>query len=92
MIRELQLVFTVRDKDGGRELGIAHTPKYTEAIGKLLQWRQRGSVNPVHSMVEVEPWPITIEKNPRFLTEEKIYSLAHIIRGAHVIPATLPPV
>ncbi len=43
-------------------------------------------------MVEVEPWPITIGKNPRFLTREKIYSLAHIIRGAHVILATLPPV
>ncbi len=43
-------------------------------------------------MVEVEPWPISIGKNPRFLTGERIYSLAHIIRGAHVIPATLPPV
>ncbi len=42
-------------------------------------------------MVEVESWPITIGKNPRFLIGKRIYSLAHIIRGAHVIPATLPP-
>ncbi len=74
------------------ELGVAHTPKYTGAMVKLLQWRQRGSINPVHGMVEVEPWPITIGKNPRFLIRERIYSLAYIIREAHVIPATLPPV
>ncbi len=90
MIRELQLVFTVRDKDAGGELGVAHTLKYTGAMVKLLQWRQRGSVNPVHGMVEVEPWPITIGKNPQFLIGERIYSLVHIIRGAHVILATLP--
>ncbi len=92
MIGELQLVFTVRDKDAGGELGVAHIPKYTGAMVKLLQWRQRESVNPVHGMVEVELWPITIGKNPRFLIGERIYSLAHIIRGAYVIPATLPPV
>ncbi len=44
----------------------------------------------MHSMVEVEPWPITIRKNPQFLTGKRIYSLAHIIRRAHIIPATLP--
>ncbi len=43
-------------------------------------------------MVEVELWLITIRKNPRFLIREKIYSLAHIIRETHVIPATLPQV
>ncbi len=37
MIGELQLVFTVRDKDVGGELGVAHTPKYTEAMVKFLQ-------------------------------------------------------
>ncbi len=73
-------------------MGVAHTPKYTGAMVKLLQWRQRGSGNPVHGMVEVEPWPITIRKNPRFLIGERIYSLAHIIRGSHIIPAILPPV
>ncbi len=82
----------VRDEDMGGELGVAYTPKYTGAMVKFLQWCQRGSMNPVHGMVEVEPWPITIRKNPQFLTGERIYSLAHIIRGAHVIPATLPPV
>ncbi len=92
MIGELQLVFMVREEDAGEELGVAHTPKYTGAMVKLLQWRQQKSVNPVHGMVEVEPWPITIGKNPRFLTGERIYSLAHIIKGAHVIPASLPPV
>ncbi len=41
-------------------------------------------------MVEIELWPITIGKNPRFLTEERIYFLVHIIRGAYVILAILP--
>ncbi len=36
MIRELQLVFTVRDKDTERELGVPYTPKYTGAMVKLL--------------------------------------------------------
>ncbi len=43
-------------------------------------------------MVEVESWLITIGKNPQFLIRERIYSLVYIIRGAYVIPATLPPV
>ncbi len=59
---------------------------------KLLQWCQQGSVNPVHGIVEVKSWPITIGKNPRFLTRERIYSLAHIIREVHVIAAILLPV
>ncbi len=32
MIGDLQLVFTVRDKDARGELSVAHTPKYTRAI------------------------------------------------------------
>ena len=35
MIGELQLVFTVRDKDAGEELDVIHTPKYTGAMVKL---------------------------------------------------------
>ncbi len=84
MIGELQLVFTVKDKNAGGELGVAHTLKYTGAMVKLLQWRQWGSVNPVHGMVEVEPWPITIGKNPRFLTRERIYILWHILSGGRM--------
>ncbi len=64
----------VSDNNAGEELGVAHTPKYTGAIVKLLQWRQWGSVNPVYGMVKVELWPITIGKNPRFLIGERIYS------------------
>ena len=37
MIGEFQLVFTIRDKNAGRELGVAYTPKYTGAMAKLLQ-------------------------------------------------------
>ncbi len=88
----MQLVFKIRNKDAGGELGVAHTPKYTGAMVKLLQWRHRGSVNPVHSMVEVEPWSITIGRNPQFFISEKIYFLAYIIKMAHVIPATLTQV
>ncbi len=36
MIKELQLVFTVRDENAGGELGNTYTPKYTGAIVKLL--------------------------------------------------------
>ena len=36
MIGELQLVFTIRDKDERKELGLAYTPKYIEVIMKLL--------------------------------------------------------
>ena len=36
MIGELQLVFTVRDKDVREELGVAHTLKYTGTMVKLL--------------------------------------------------------
>ncbi len=90
MIGELQLVFTIKNKDAGGESGIPYTPKYTEAMVKLLQWRQQGSVNPVYGMVEVEPWPITIGKNPQFLIGKRIFSLAYIIRGVYVILTTLP--
>ncbi len=55
MIGELQLVFTVRDEDAEGKLGVAHTPKYTGAMVKLLQWYQRTSVNPVYGIVEVKP-------------------------------------
>ncbi len=37
MIGEMQLVFTVRDKDAGGELDITHTSKYTGNMVKLLQ-------------------------------------------------------
>ena len=37
MIGELQLVFTVKDKNAREELGIAHTLKYIGAMVKLLQ-------------------------------------------------------
>ena len=89
MIRELQLVFIVKDKDVGEELGITHIFKYTWAMMKLFQWRQQKSVNLVHSMVEIKTWPILIGKNQRFLIKEKIYSLAHIIKRSHVILAVL---
>ena len=56
---------------------------------KLLQWRQWGSVNLIYGMVEVESWPITTRRNLQYLIGEKTYSLAYIIRGAYVIPATL---
>lgn len=92
MIEELQLVFTVRDKGAVKEFGFTYAPKFTGAMVKLLQWHQRGSVNPIHGIVEVEPWPISLRRSPRFFTGEKIYSLAHIIRGAHVVLATLLPV
>ena len=36
MIGELQLVFTVRDKDARGELDITHIPKYTRVMVKLL--------------------------------------------------------
>ncbi len=91
MIEELQLVFTVRDKDGGVELGVAYTPKYIRAIIKLLQCCQQKSFNPVHGMVKVKSWPIIIGRNSRFFIGEKIYSLAHIIKGANIISVILPP-
>ncbi len=40
MIRELQLVFIVRNKDAEGELGVVHTFKYTEDMIKLLQYYQ----------------------------------------------------
>ena len=82
----------VKNKDTEGKLGIAYTLKYTGAILKLLQLCQRGSVNFIHGIVEVKLWPIIIKKNPRFFTEKWIYFLAHIIREAYMIPATLPPV
>ena len=90
MIGELQLVVTVRDEGLGSEDGYTQLPKYTGALVKLLRWRQQGSVHPTHGMVEVEPWPTTEAKNQRFFTGERIYSIPHIIRGAHVVPATAP--
>lgn len=38
-------------------------------------------------MVEVEPWPTFVAKNQRLFTKERIFSLTHIIRGAHVLSA-----
>ena len=43
-------------------------------------------------MVKVGPWQKSIVKNQRFLTVEKIFSLAHIVRGMQlilVIPALI---
>ena len=88
MIGELQLVLTIKDKGMTGEMGCTQIPKYTGALVKLLQWHQHGIVDPIYGMVEVEPWPTSVAKNQRLLTGEKIFSLAHIIRGAHVVPAT----
>lgn len=44
----------VKDKDIRGKLGVAYIPKYTEAIIKLLQWRQQKNINSVYSIVEVE--------------------------------------
>lgn len=55
MIRELQLILTVRDEDFGNKLCDAQLFRYTGALIKLLQWRQRGGVDPTHGMVEVKP-------------------------------------
>ena len=74
------------------ELGCTQIPKYTGALVKLLRWRRRGIVDSIHSMVEVEPWPTSVAKNQRLFTGEKIFSLAHIIREAHVLPVTAVPV
>ena len=89
MIGKLQLIFIVRDKNARRKLGVAHITKYIGAMVKLLQWRQLGSVNPEYGIVEVESWLITIERNSQFLTRERIYSLANIIKKPHIILATL---
>lgn len=59
---------------------------------KLLQWRQRRTVNPIYGMVEVELWLISTGRSLRFFIEEKIYCLAYIIRGAYVVLATLLPI
>ena len=91
-IGELQLVLTVKDEGMAGEIRSTQIPKYTGALVKLLRWRQRGIVDPIYNMVEVEPWPASVAKNQRLLTGEKIFSLAHIIRGAHVVPATAAPV
>lgn len=37
MIEELQLVFIIRDKDVGKELGFINTSKYIGTMVKLLQ-------------------------------------------------------
>lgn len=82
MIGELQLILTVRDKGLGSEVGYTQLPKYTGALVKFLRWRRQGSIDPTHGMVEVEPWPTSEARNQRFLIDERIYSLPHIIRGA----------
>ena len=92
MIGELQLVLTVKDEGIAGELGCTQIPKYTGALVKLLQWRQRGIIDPIHGMVEVELWPTSVAKNQRLLTEKRIFFLAHIIRGAYVVQARAAPV
>ena len=55
MIGELQLVLTVKNKGMAGEMGCTQIPNYTGALVKLLQWRRRGIVDPIHGMIEVEP-------------------------------------
>lgn len=86
IIGKLQLVFMLRDKYAGEEVGFAYIFKDIGAIVKLLQWK---SVNCIHSMVEIQPWLITIGKSIRFLIGQKIYSLTYSIRKAHVITVIL---
>ncbi len=92
MIGELQLVLTVKDEGLKSEDGYTQLPKYTWALVKLLQWRRKVSVHPKPGMVEVEPWPTTKTRNQRFFTEERIYSIPHIIIGANVVLATAPQI
>ena len=92
MIGGLQLVFTVKDEGMAGEMGCTQIPKYTGALVKLLQWRRRGIVDPIYGMIEFEPWPTFVTKNQRLLTEEKIFSLTHIITGAHVVLAIAAPI
>lgn len=51
MIKELQLVFTVKDEVIIEELGFAYTPKYTRVIIKLLQCHKHKGVNLLHRIV-----------------------------------------
>ena len=74
------------------KLRCTQIPKYTGVLIKLLQWCQYGVVDPIHDMVEVEPWQTLVTKNLKFFTEERIFSLAHIIKVAHVVPTTAAPV
>ena len=73
-------------------MGCTQIPKYTRALVKFLQWRRHGIVVRIHGIVEVELWPTSVAKNQRLLTKEKIFSLANIVKGAHMVPATAAPV
>ena len=92
IIGELQLVHMVKNEGMAGEMGYNQIPKYTLALVKLLQWRQHEIVDPIHGMVEFEPLPTFVAKNQRLLTGKRIFSLAHIIRGAYVVPATAAPI
>lgn len=63
MIRELLLVFTVKDEGIVGEWGNTQIPKYTGDIIKLLQYCQQKIVNPVHGMVEFELWLISTDES-----------------------------
>ena len=54
MIGELQLVVTVRDKGLKSKNGHTQLPKYTRALVKPLQWRQKRSVHLIYGIIEVE--------------------------------------
>lgn len=92
MIEELQLVFTVKDKDLGNRDIYTQFSKYTGDLINLLQWQQQRDIYSIYCLIKVESWPMTEVRNQEFLIKEKIYSILLIIRRGNMVLAIAPPI
>ncbi len=84
LIGKLLLTVTVADPE-------QFTPKskpviYTGTFVKLYNCRNRGQVNEIHGMIELEKMRTSIAENPRNFDAHRIIEISSFLHIAHVVP------
>ncbi len=67
------------------------TPKgklvtYIEALVELYNWKNRGQVDKIHGMIELEKMRASIAENPRNLGAHRIIEIFLVLHSVHVTP------
>ena len=59
---------------------------YIGAFVELYKWRNRGQVQEIHGMVELDKWHASTAENFRNLGAHHIIKVSSVLRSAHVVP------
>ena len=81
---QIQVIITVIDDLQCDDKGM--TVQYTGAFIELLHLRDKGWVHHIHSMVEVEDWPIVHSQNPHNISHHCFFDMSMILQSAHIVP------